>query len=394
MRHNSAAEPRLLALDGLRGIAILLVMAQHLRWLGCGWIGVQLFFVLSGFLITRLLVRSAEARPLGSYLKDFYARRALRILPLYFGYLVALAIAARLLADFPPIDHALPWAATFTFNVFRLTPAYGALGAGSERHVLIDHFWSLAVEEHFYLVWPLVLFALRRHLRALALCLIALGPVLRGAVAILWPQLPPESVSGSAAAANYLLSTSHVDAFAAGALVATLPMAPASLQVRRYGWSLAAVVGLAILLGTWVNAGLLDPVRWPRSFGFPLMMPNALQHVWGYSLINLVAAATIWLALGAAGWQRALSSGWLRYTGKISFGMYVLHYPMRQLLPPLFGWTSTFAGWASLLLAEAIYLALVYAVAGLSFRYFERPFLELKQCLPSTARSRDTAVPG
>src|SRR5206468_2463698 len=86
------------------------------------------------------------------------AAAALRILPLYFAYLLAMWIASSTFREFPAVDRSLPWAATFTFNIFRLTPGYAALDAGLEKHALIEHFWSLSVEEHFYLVWPLLLF--------------------------------------------------------------------------------------------------------------------------------------------------------------------------------------------------------------------------------------------
>jgi peptidoglycan/LPS O-acetylase OafA/YrhL len=396
VRNVAIAAGRVDALDGLRGLAILMVLALHLRWLGFGWIGVQLFFVLSGFLITRLLARSAADRSLGEYLKDFYARRALRIFPLYFAYLLAIAIASWTFVDFPPVERALPWAATFTFNLFRLTPGYADLGAGTQRHALIDHFWSLAVEEHFYLYWPLLLFLLRRHLRVLALALVVAGPLLRAFVALGWEHLP--WVQGTVAHANYMLSTSHIDAFAIGALVATLPQ-PAlfARDARHYGWLFGIAAGCALIAGAWANGGLVDPSRplgSPLHLGFPLTMPNAGQHVWGYSLVNLLAAGAIWLSLHAKSWQRVFTQGWLRYTGRISFGMYVLHFPMMQLLPALNAWTAQLSAPLAPILSQAIYLALVYAMAGLSFRFYEQPFLDLKQRLPRATARQDVPVAG
>jgi peptidoglycan/LPS O-acetylase OafA/YrhL len=388
---------RLDALDGLRGIAILLVILLHLRWIGFGWIGVQLFFVLSGYLITRLLIRSAVDRPLGTYLKDFYARRALRILPLYFAYLIAIAIAGWTIAGFPQVDGVLPWVATFTFNVFRITSAYGHGGTGSE-HVLFDHFWSLAVEEHFYLFWPLLLFFFRGHVRTLALVLIVAGPVLRAITMLAWPLLPAGWSVADAADANYFLTTSHLDAFAAGALVATLPRAALfAREQRRYGWLFAAGLLVAIGLGALANGDITQQMRRVTvvDLGFPLSMPSSGQQVWGYTLVNLLAAMAIWLSLHAKAWQRALSAAWLRYTGRISFGLYVLHFPMMLLLPPLKASLVPLAGLAvGSVLAQAIYLALVFALAGLSFRYYEQPLLDLKQRLPRTRPTRDIPVAG
>jgi peptidoglycan/LPS O-acetylase OafA/YrhL len=159
------------ALDGLRAVAIAMVVAFHYGLLDCGWLGVQLFFVLSGFLITRIL-QAAREQPLGHYLGRFWRRRALRIFPLYFGYL--LLLSAVFVATGAPVafaDSAL-YLFTYTFNLTRPW-----LQQGSPA---FTHFWSLCVEEQFYLLWPLAVFFLApRRLPQLAIAMIAVAPVAR-----------------------------------------------------------------------------------------------------------------------------------------------------------------------------------------------------------------------
>ena len=153
-------------LDGVRGIAILLVVLFHLPmqpgWGGAlgltlpfGWMGVQLFFVLSGFLITRILISSKE-QPFGAYLRRLYVRRVLRIFPLYYGFLLALGAVYLATALPEPLERYWPYLATFTWNWTRADAAWEE----SNRFV---HLWSLSVEEQFYLVWPALVVLLIGH---------------------------------------------------------------------------------------------------------------------------------------------------------------------------------------------------------------------------------------
>ncbi len=156
--------PQIPALNGVRGVAILLVIVCHFiafalpytpaRWLrlvaSVGGTGVDLFFVLSGFLITRILLASRQ-RP--AFLTTFYARRILRIFPLYYGFLAAIYIAVPLLHLGQPIPFGIQlWAWTYTQNVAMTFLPHPA----TDLWQWTPHLWSLAVEEHFYLVWPLI----------------------------------------------------------------------------------------------------------------------------------------------------------------------------------------------------------------------------------------------
>ncbi|TAK57976.1 MAG: acyltransferase, partial [Dehalococcoidia bacterium] len=190
------AHVRLAGLDGVRGIAVLAVMAYHFAlfaelptsatWLdstvatvtNTGWVGVDLFFVLSGFLITGILYDAAAA-PTG-YFRAFYARRALRILPVYFGFLAVLlwllpAVHSMQSADFHELRRNQLWFWGFSANIWMAGRQWwqaNLYGTG--------HLWSLAIEEQFYIVWPaVVLLSRRRGLMAIAAIAIVVPFVLR-----------------------------------------------------------------------------------------------------------------------------------------------------------------------------------------------------------------------
>ena len=235
------------ALDGVRGLAIILVMAYHYMVLmpftihsaalgaavvvcSKGWCGVDLFFVLSGFLITGILYDSRE-NP--RYFRNFYARRTLRIFPLYYAVLLSVAallflawlLVPRLWLAQPKLGELAavqPWLWTYTTNI--------AVAKGIPVP-LVAHFWSLAVEEQFYLVWPLVMFALPKR---------AMAPVaLSLATAALFIRLGL-TYAGWSDGAIYVLTPCRMDSLAAGALAAILMRDP------RFG--LKRLVGPAVFL--------------------------------------------------------------------------------------------------------------------------------------------------
>ena len=150
---EAAPTVRVPGLDGIRALAVLLVVFYHLNLLGLGWVGVQVFFVLSGFLITRLLLELRDGRALGSYLRTFFGRRVLRIFPLYYLFLVvALLLSALAIpSQAGPVQHQWPYVATFTYNWWGMTRFH-------EKTWFLDHLWSLAIEEQFYLLWPFLVF--------------------------------------------------------------------------------------------------------------------------------------------------------------------------------------------------------------------------------------------
>ncbi len=356
------------ALDGLRAIAVTLVALLHFGYLNGGWIGVQVFFVLSGYLITGVLLADRGA-PLGDYLRRFYWRRTLRIFPLYYAYLAVLAVAYALRGVPAELAEYAPTLFTYTYNFTRLSPSW-------EASPFFTHFWSLAVEEQFYLAWPFVVHALsRRALVLVSAALVAIGPALRWALAaaLADPSRTPYDVGD----AVYWFPLSHADAFAAGALVALLGLGervtrPALVAAGALG---AAATAGAVNLAALRAAGADLPLG---TMGFPLASIDNGFHAWGYTLLNLCSAGLVAAAVGAhrrGGVVSSLALPPLAGLGRISYGVYVLHWPLLVLFNASVRYRGMTLRGA---LMCAAWFAIVCAAAWLSFRFYESRFLALK----------------
>ena len=370
---RASSSGHLPALDGIRGLAIIWVVLHnttdllpptlHGAWhvlaflVHPGWIGVQLFFALSGFLITGGLLDTQRAT---NYFRAFYARRALRILPLYYTVLVLLLIVAPELHSGPTLlqvnakQKLSLW--LFTINWTHAEP-YG-----------FGHFWSLAVEEQFYLFWPFIVHRLSAR-RLFAVCVyIALSAlVMRGIMVF----------SGASSWTVYTATTSRLDALAlggAGACLLRIPAARAWLASRLTAVNLAAlalfVVGVPIT----------------RAYD-----TNAIQcQIFGYTLLALCCATLV--STAAAGGEQArrtilarvLCWAPLRSCGKYSYAIYIFH----QLISKLVGepWmVSTFGSHppAYIIYAYSLTIGLVsFCAAYLSYHLLEKHFLALKYLFP------------
>ena len=338
------------ALDGLRGIAILLVLAHGFDViqtrggpghnvdlvLDTGWIGVQLFFVLSGFLITGILL---ETRDRPHYLRTFWVRRALRIFPLYYGVLLVAQL----------FGHGSIYLWTYTNNF--------AVPLGHSEPVF-PHFWSLAVEEQFYLVWPLVVWvAGRRGVLGLSFALTAMAIASR---------IYARAHLGYEAA--YMFTPCRMDALAIGAGTAALIRGD-GLR-RMVAQSRAAMLGLVgggiILAGAVVGHLSRTGVR---------------MQVDGYTTIAVGFSVLVIAALPPQGFPaRLLSWSPLRRIGTYSYGMYVFHAPLHilvglPLLERLHWMQGSAFGLAYMIGATLVTLAL----AALSYHVYETRFLALKK---------------
>jgi peptidoglycan/LPS O-acetylase OafA/YrhL len=341
-------------LDGIRGVAALMVMWLHYfssdtllrtsrlvstisRFASIGQTGVDLFFVLSGFLITRiLLVAQAEPR----YFRNFYAKRALRILPLYYFFLfIFLFVQPYLVGQKPHSFSSYWWWLVYLQNI---PPAFGLTAYGP------NHYWSLAVEEQFYLVWPLLVLLLSR--RALVVTCVLLIP----AALILRVFLLEAGVD------VFYFTLTRLDALSLGSLLALLEpsiLEHRALSMKRFLYGLSATLAPLVplyLIFSKSHAIWLESVKYPLIgtfyfcfLGFAITMPRDF----------LVC--------------RILTSAPMCFFGRISFGLYVYH-------EFCFFWVGHFlANWDPLVLLPIAFGAATL-IAYVSFRVIESPFLELK----------------
>jgi peptidoglycan/LPS O-acetylase OafA/YrhL len=364
-------------LDGLRAIAILLVIVFHCRTVAdaatdgqqffirlaeAGWVGVDLFFVLSGFLITGILVDTA-GRP--GYFRSFYIRRVLRIFPLYYAALASFAIGFHVFG----IERLAPVSTTAeSAHWVYLQNWLPLFGVDWTRP--LAHFWSLGVEEQFYLCWPALVLLFARRGRVAQLCLgtIAFAVVMR--VVFWW--------AGVSEAGNFATVT-RIDTLAIGGYLACLQ--------RGIGWSRTAAPGgggapVARVTTVFVASAVvtLGVALWGGSFFRPT---NRHIFLFGYLPLALMFGAMVASALVAGAtspWRRLLRCRPLIAIGKISYGIYVIHWPLVLALQPIWPeWPGGF--WvrqASFLLAI---LAGSFTLAALSFALFERRFLNMKDRL-------------
>jgi peptidoglycan/LPS O-acetylase OafA/YrhL len=352
------------SLDGLRGLAVLLVFLFHLGRLGfssfgfeIGWIGVQLFFVLSGYLITRILLDQKNT-DLKTYLKGFYWRRTLRIFPLYFGYLLLLLVAFLFLAIPPNFLSFAGYLFSYTFN-------YSILFSGLEINRLFTHLWSLCVEEQFYVIWPFLIYFLSpNQIKRLIIALIIATPVIRFFLFEIVGSFSsdPETIGTSI----YWFTFSHFDAFAIGGGINFLGDKALSLKPQKWVFVLAGVCAVAGFLNYLSLSNVLL-----SSIGYPIHETANLQFVWSYSLLNLFFASVVWLLIYSD--SKILSSTIPVFLGRISYGIYVFHFPIMGLLANKFGTVIV-----NEIVTILINLFLTIGAAWLSYFLFESRFLKLK----------------
>ena len=351
------------ALDGLRAIAVLMVLLAHFKegtshsiWqvLHQGGFGVYLFFVLSGFLITRILL-SEKNQP--AYFRNFYARRTLRIFPLYYG---VLALQFWVLLPIFPTPHILAdahyqgWLWGYGYNI--LTAIKGHFFFTSDWMVM-GHFWSLAIEEQFYLFWPLLVLALcRETLLKLCVGIVALTPILR--------------VAFYAAGANQywvtMFTMCQMDSLALGAMLACLESSGRLNAVVPMAWRVVLGVGAILVI---------------CSFFYPRSPETTLPLIFYHGAVALFFGAIV--ALAVCGVFRWLDHRVLREVGQKSYGMYVFHIPLLVLAIRYIHLPSRLQQWTWPYLADMIFfffmIIITYLVAFISYNAYEKHFLRLKR---------------
>jgi peptidoglycan/LPS O-acetylase OafA/YrhL len=365
-----AMRGRIPELDGLRGIAVLMVLGYHLfgysmlreSWTGIarmsmlvtmpGWLGVDLFFVLSGFLITGILL---DTRGDDRYLRNFYARRALRIFPLYYTVLLIIVLCYR---------NSGSYALLSFFYLSNLAPLFAT-------PMVNGVMWSLSVEEHFYMVWPFLVGRLRRRAFVWVPITICIAePVIRG--------LAYGHVSDV-----YVYTWFRLDGLAYGALAACFVRS--SWYTARNATRVAAIGAIAGLLLMAAGA----------PFGI-LHRENAFGYALQYTPMHLIFTATVIYAAtrSGAGWLAVLRSRPLEICADFSYCIYLTH---ALLMDAYDASVQTFhialpaSAFGRISLRAFIVTVACFGVAAISRRFLELPVLQLKRYFQPGALDRKYA---
>lgn len=355
-------------LDAIRAIAILMVFLFHAGALACGYLGVHLFFVLSGFLITGILIRTKDQN-LGGFLTGFYGRRILRIFPVYYLYLlimflitlVPVSLSAKPADELHILKEQLPYAISYLYDFYHASSAFVASR-------FLTHFWSLAVEEQFYLIWPILIFIIpNKYLKTFFISLIVLGPCIRFAEQIVHanPVLSGYFVREPNLFIN-VLPFSNLDAFACGAL---FTLRPSKFKAGSILALFIAVVGVGVVSEYLATGHIIQ-----TAFGYRPSMADSAKVIWGYSAINIISAIVISAVSQKQFFPRLFANSGLNYIGKISYGMYIFHYPIILLFL-----SRGFIGGMPLVVRILTAFVLTMLVSGLSYSLFEKKFLGLKE---------------
>jgi peptidoglycan/LPS O-acetylase OafA/YrhL len=375
------------ALDGVRGIAVLLVLLFHFlpdiamqskiaEWFKKafttgGWIGVDLFFVLSGFLITSILVQSKGS---ANYFTAFYVRRALRIFPLYYGALILIFLVLPLFgvlddANFEPYREIQAYYWLYLSNVSRWFVNEDALSA-LQSPISFGHLWSLAVEEHFYLAWPAVVLILSIGTLRIVCCALLISALLLRCLAAF--------VLSDNGMHPFLLTPLRWDALAAGALVATWYVSGGISGLQRLGHWPGVVIstGSATLILLFYLLKGLWPDHWAvRSIGLSIVAVLCAAF-----LIKILLSQDRFIGKVAA-------SKLLRFFGTYSYGLYLIHGFLRPTLDnllPVGPWLNffSFAPLLGLFAVALTKIGICTVLAVCSWHGFEYPILKLKRYFP------------
>lgn len=394
-------------LDGIRALAAFLVISTHwpnnMLSLKFGWMGVNIFFVLSGFLITRILINEKQ-QSFKKYISRFYYKRILRIFPLYYAFLFFSLLMVLLVSNISPllleskewkdiyigVVRELPYCLTYTYNLKDNLSHFIHFPVGSP--VFFGHLWSLCVEEQFYFIFPfLVYFLSIKNLKRAVVALLIFCPLLR-----LWAVL---SVNNQTIDPTWLGETFYTNTFCqSDALFTGVALAIFDFK------SMKPYVSFFIMVTIWLLTGLacLICVRnagWTHltavkslGYDFPGYWFTEKTNYWfinirpfyQYTMVNLLAASLILPAInGRPIFPRIFLNKKITYLGKISYGIYVFHFPLITLFVllgnlKLGGWF----GFSNRPIVEIgmfiIYISIVILSAHLSYQYFEKRFLKYK----------------
>lgn len=346
----------------MRGIAILLVVFYHnfgfVKYFFFGWLGVDLFFVLSGFLITDILLKTVNGP---GYFKNFYIKRVLRIFPLYYLSLIIFLLILPRVSSFPLdmsfyVEHQW-WFWTYLQNWFLIFYDVG------NTTTAIQHYWSLAVEEQFYIAWPLVIFLIRKPKLLLAIAGFLLIVVICARVYMWSIQIKDLNYFG-------LYTYTRIDGICIGSMLAILQFMRSSF-INRYFTGLILLLAAMNFVFYFINK--------EYNFTFPYFA------IVGYTTFAMLFAIIVHEVIQGKNrfLNLILNIKPLRFFGKISYGLYIFHWPIYLIL---YGWVDEKIRSAvkisenNLEIIVSILLTMIgILISTVSFYTFERYFLKKKK---------------
>ncbi len=366
---------RIVPIDGLRGLAVILVILHHsfdpmygfgpvwdkiFSVLSLGWVGVDLFFVISGFLITGILINTRENK---GYFVNFYTRRALRIFPLYYAFCIfALIVVPKLPGSEPAtFENIRNYQSWLWFYATNCLIAMKHAWVFSANNFELNHLWSLCVEEHFYLIWPFIVWRLSLT-RLKIVCLSAIVIILIGRTAYL--LYSHDYITA------YILTPCRIDALLIGSFCAVL-----ARQMTQEKFKVFAQAAFAVTLV--LMAFSLRLCNWQLSLTFAPSIGLSLSPLFFAAVLSFVVTHNhVWIS------KTILGSGILPFFGKYSYALYLFHFPLLKFLAAL--GTARFlielmhSRLAGLLAFNCVVASIALLFAIISWHFFEKHFLKLK----------------
>jgi peptidoglycan/LPS O-acetylase OafA/YrhL len=403
---SSPAFQRIIALDGVRGLAVTLLVLSHFMiskswettatWkvLHGGWLGVDLFFVLSGFLITGILIDTKQS---STYFGSFFKRRLLRIFPLYYACLIITLLVVYFIEKAP--ERLVGYDGMGWFFAYASNIAIALKGEWTFQSdwLTMGHFWSLAVEEQFYLVWPFIVYFLpNRPLMWISGLLVFTGPAVKEYF---------DSFFGQDSLASYCLTPCRMDALGAGAFLASFLRQP-YLEEKRGMNKIAIFLAILWLFSVYkgYSENSLD-IKWNAAmFLFALFIVLPYRHFIARIMVVYGAIMTAEILMKGGPAEKwtfpillffgfiylAMQDGWVRkfcehpfltHMGKYSYAIYIFHHFCKPLWEYGFG-DYLFNSDMSPFLAQTLYIIfaglLTYGLARLSWIIIEKPMLSFK----------------
>ncbi len=363
MKSTTVARSYYPALDGLRGIAILGILIQHnfsfLPIPKFGWTGVDLFFVLSGFLITDILLRTKDQK---NFLPNFFIRRILRIFPLYYGLLIVFFVVTPLINQFK--DQYTYYSTNQNMLWMPLQNWLYITKPKPHNDTVFNHFWSLSVEEQFYLLWPIIIFACKKIQRLIIITYF----ILFGCIAF---RLSTWLYFGNANI-NFLLQyMTRVDGLCIGSLIAiwrNISVETASKKLIRLG---------IILLSLHATAFILTKTIFSNVPHFT---------IFGYSTITIIFGLVLIFVLEKENklTKFLFENRVLKGLGKISYGLYVYHWPTLVIFKIYFlNYLKDFgiSNYKSIAIISISAVLLAITVSVMSYHFFEKKILAFKDVI-------------